>query len=229
MKVAGVDSDPSHTFCIVKNFDLCGGLKGYLVNRHPWKPSTACIRRRSPLPPPLSYRLIFGSPPFRVSRTTKSRRHPEGGAAGETERGGKSGIGTTNSDSGSLRGGKPDVVGRDRRVDVDLDRGCGAGVVGSNVGVDRDCGAGANCGSDDVRVRDVGVGGNAAGGGASDGGSCGGPGSGELLTAVLRLSFVAAPGHRAPLPQTVEYKIDLCKSEGSLEVVVFLGEVDYNL
>lgn len=53
-------------------------------------------------------------------------------------------------------------------------------------------------------------------------------GSSFILTAVLRLCFVAAPGHPAPEPQSVEYRMNLSKSEGSQEVPVFLGQVDYN-
>lgn len=44
---------------------------------------------------------------------------------------------------------------------------------------------------------------------------------------MLRLNFVAAPGHPAPEPQSVEYRMDLSKSEGSKKVEVFLGEVAY--
>lgn len=51
---------------------------------------------------------------------------------------------------------------------------------------------------------------------------------GEFLTAVISLSFVAPPGHTAPNPQTVEYRMDLTASESSQEIEVFLGEVDYN-
>ncbi|CAM9535252.1 unnamed protein product [Laminaria digitata] len=54
-------------------------------------------------------------------------------------------------------------------------------------------------------------------------GECGG----RFISAVLRLSFVAAPGHPAPEPQSVEYRMDLSKRDGSKEVSVFLGEVDY--
>lgn len=46
--------------------------------------------------------------------------------------------------------------------------------------------------------------------------------------AVLRLTFVAPPGHTASEPRTVEYRMDLNKSEGCAEVPVFLGEVNYN-
>eukprot|EP00904_Undaria_pinnatifida_P005229 jgi/Undpi1/1836/HiC_scaffold_12.g05223.m1 len=53
-------------------------------------------------------------------------------------------------------------------------------------------------------------------------------GSSFILTAVLRLCFVAAPGYPAPEPQSVEYRMNLSKSEGSQEVPVFLGQVDYN-
>lgn len=51
---------------------------------------------------------------------------------------------------------------------------------------------------------------------------------GMMMTALLQLDFVAAPGHGAPEGQTVEYVFDLTKSHGSREVTVFLGEFDYN-
>lgn len=55
----------------------------------------------------------------------------------------------------------------------------------------------------------------------------GGGKNAEIVTAVIRLSFVAPPGHAAPDPQTVEYRMDLSLSEGSQEVSVSLGQVDY--
>lgn len=50
----------------------------------------------------------------------------------------------------------------------------------------------------------------------------------ESILAVLELEFVAAPGHTAREGQTVEYVLDLSRSEGSLAVMIFLGEFDYN-
>lgn len=58
-------------------------------------------------------------------------------------------------------------------------------------------------------------------------GEAGGESGGSFISAVLRLNFVAAPGHPAPEPQSVEYGMDLSKSEDSKEVAVFLGEVAY--
>lgn len=92
----------------------------------------------------------------------------------------------------------------------------GIGGAGGGVGGGVDAGAGV-----DIDVR-VGAGAN---GDAESGGGCGGS---EFMTAVLTLSFVAPPGHTAPEPQTVEYRMDLTASEGSQEIEVFLGEVDYN-
>ncbi|CAM9384627.1 unnamed protein product [Ectocarpus sp. 12 AP-2014] len=71
---------------------------------------------------------------------------------------------------------------------------------------------------------------SAAGGGKGGGSNsiAVGGGGGEYIRAALTLSFVAAPGHAAPEPQTVEYRVDLSASEGSQEVSVSLGEVDYN-
>lgn len=58
-------------------------------------------------------------------------------------------------------------------------------------------------------------------------GEAGRKSGGSIISVMLRLSFVAAPGHPAPEPQSVEYGMDLSKSEGSKEVPVFLGEVAY--
>lgn len=71
-------------------------------------------------------------------------------------------------------------------------------------------------GDDDIDVRGSGAGVSAGGG------------SERVITAVITLSFVAAPGRTAPDPRAVEYRMDLSSREGSQEVSVFLGEVDYN-
>lgn len=52
-------------------------------------------------------------------------------------------------------------------------------------------------------------------------------GGSDLITAIVNLRFVAAPGHAAPKPQAVTYRMGLFASEGSQEVPVFLGEVDF--
>lgn len=53
-------------------------------------------------------------------------------------------------------------------------------------------------------------------------------GSEGIITAVITLSFVAAPGRAAPKPQALQYRMDLSSGQGSQDVAVFLGEVDYN-
>lgn len=50
----------------------------------------------------------------------------------------------------------------------------------------------------------------------------------RFITAVISLSFVAAPGRAAPEPRVVEYRMDLSSRHGWQDVAVFLGEVDYN-
>lgn len=49
-----------------------------------------------------------------------------------------------------------------------------------------------------------------------------------FITARITLNFVAAPGHTAPPPQPVEYRMDMSSRQGSQEIAVFLGEVNYN-
>jgi len=58
-------------------------------------------------------------------------------------------------------------------------------------------------------------------------GEAGRESGGSFISALLRFTFVAAPGHSAPEPQSVKYRMDLSKREGSKEVPVFLGEVVY--
>lgn len=57
-----------------------------------------------------------------------------------------------------------------------------------------------------------------------------GKGGEGIITAVIRLRFVAAPGRTAPDGKTVEYVIDLGRGggSGSREVPVCLGVFDYN-
>ncbi|CAN0028775.1 unnamed protein product [Scytosiphon promiscuus] len=182
------------------------------------------------------------SPPFRVSRTTKSRRPPEGKLVLRSERKGAGEVGGPTSNNDNWRNVDREVAGREDGIDVkvDVDRACSVGVdVYSGLGPDGSCAVGVACGTGDVRADGLGVDRSCKGEGGgfvsdrSVNGGVGGCGSGgeddsEVVTSVLRLSFVAAPGRAAPLPQTVEYRIDLSKSAGSREIAVFLGEVDYN-
>lgn len=58
-------------------------------------------------------------------------------------------------------------------------------------------------------------------------GSEAGASGGGVITAVLTLHFVAAPGRPPPDPRTIEYRLDMSRGHGSQEVSVFLGEVKY--
>ncbi|CAN0081010.1 unnamed protein product [Pylaiella littoralis] len=135
---------------------------------------------------------LVADPPFRVSRTTMSRRLTEGRGESRLEEG-------YEIDSGVR------IEAKAGRAEEGVQSGVGVGAdfgveVGVDVGVDVDASpeSGVGCGV------------------------------GEFMTVVLALSFVAPPGHTTPKPLTVEYRMDLAASEGSQEVEVFLGEVDYN-
>ena len=157
---------------------------------------TTCFSPSPPCYPVLSL-LVFGSPPYRVTRTIKSPLPAESGKGGRLEEGAE----VAGDASGSSGGGGGGECAAQKEGGV----GCGVDVggVGDDYGV--------------VGGVDVGGGGDAAAGGSE-----------RFITAVISLTFVAPPGHAAPDSQTMEYRLDLFSRQGSQEVAVFLGEVDYN-
>lgn len=137
-----------------------------------------------------------------MTRTTKSPLPAKWKEAGRSEEKTES---TGDASSSSSRGGVGECAGgKEGNVKCGALGVRGVGVRGS--------------------VGDDGVGGGGVGSG-SVGAAYGGEG---FITAVISLSFVAAPGHAAPGPQVMEYRMDLSSRQGSQEVKVFLGEGDYN-
>lgn len=185
---------------------FCSVAKGSVKKKKTFSPST--LRTLSCLG--LFRTFLMHSPPYRVARTTKSKSlhlPPEGSGRARSKEG--------NLGSGTgVQGGAVRAVGGGDHKGCDADVGAHGAAVGGTESFDS--------------VDDAGDSGGGRGG--ASGVDVGSPRrSGGMIVAVLKISFVAAPGHTAPKPQTLEYRIDLSVGEGSQEIEVVLGEVDYNV